>query len=232
MSALCANGQIIVKDVYVFPLKQGSKEWVQVESIEKRIAALQMPDSILVNISTEGLLETCLQFPYLTDILFCENYQKGFEVLTAEFNGFRELLKRNDLTDVLLKKYKGISREITKIQSQSSVEKGRFTFCHFVIEFMLTQDVFLKNLSLEKEKQLFLLSIENQKLKSDYSNIFGSLNALPTNLLYAKKIMKDPNFKFENAEQKIIISEFIRNPTSIDKKTIGYIENYINFNYK
>jgi hypothetical protein len=61
--------QTAVRDVYDFPLKQGSKEWTQIESVEKRIAALQLPEAVLKKISTEGLLETCLNYPYLIDFL-------------------------------------------------------------------------------------------------------------------------------------------------------------------
>jgi hypothetical protein len=145
MNGLCAYGQTVTKinDVYDFPVKQESKEWVQLESVEKRIEALQIPDFVLTKISTEGLLETCLAFPYLTDILFCDDYQKGFEALSTEFNGFRELLIRKDLTEVLLKKYQALNSRLTTVRLQKSVEQGKFSFRHFVLEFILTQDVAL-----------------------------------------------------------------------------------------
>ena len=56
---LCVYGQAI-NDIYEFPIKAGTEEWKQFESIEKRVTALQMPDTVLAIISTEGLLETCL----------------------------------------------------------------------------------------------------------------------------------------------------------------------------
>jgi len=90
INGILVNSQTAVNDVYDFPVKQGTKEWGQFETIEKRIAALQIPDTVLTTISTEGLLETCLEFPYLTDILFCDNYQLGFNALMAEFNGYRD----------------------------------------------------------------------------------------------------------------------------------------------
>lgn len=115
MSGLYANAQTTRNDVYDFPIKQGSKQWRTIENIDERIMALQIPNSILSWISTEALLETCLRYPYLTDILFCDNYQKGFEVLTNEFNGFQELLIRPNLIDVLLKKYKALATDMTKL---------------------------------------------------------------------------------------------------------------------
>ena len=232
MSGLYANAQTTSNDVYDFSIKQGSKEWKAIEDIDARIAFLQIPDTILSEISTDGLLEICLRFPYLTDIFFCDNYQKGFETLTKEFNGFQELLSRQDLIDVLLKKYKALYVDIEKISPLNEVEKGRLTFRHFVVEFMLTQDVIMNNLSLEKEHQLFLLSFEHQDLKSHHQDIFSNLNAIPTNLLYVKKIIKDSLFIYEDEEQRRAIFDFAQNPTLISKKTMDYIGEYIYSVYK
>jgi hypothetical protein len=46
MNGLFVYSQSIVKDVYDFPIKQGSKEWTKIESVEKRIAVLQIPDAV------------------------------------------------------------------------------------------------------------------------------------------------------------------------------------------
>jgi hypothetical protein len=70
MNSLVAFGQTDVKDAYEFPIKPGTEEWKQLEPATIRIAALQIPDAVLASISTEGLLETCLHFPYLSDIVF------------------------------------------------------------------------------------------------------------------------------------------------------------------
>ena len=230
INGMIAYTQPIMKDVYEFPVKQGTDEWGQFETIEKRIAALQIPDAILEKISTEGLLETCLYFPYLTDMFFYNNYQNGFEGLMAEFNGFRELFKRRELPNVLLQKYRSLTEDVKDISSQNNVEQGMFSFRHFALEFMLAQDVVLKNLSEEQEKQLLLLSLEHKKIKRSYSEIFSNLNDLPINLLYAKKIMKDFNLK--NNEMKKTLSDFIVAPISVDQQIIDYIENYINVKYK
>jgi hypothetical protein len=49
--------QTIINDKYEFPIKQGTEEWVQFETIEERIVALQVPNDVLIKITTEGLLE-------------------------------------------------------------------------------------------------------------------------------------------------------------------------------
>ena len=121
-----------------------------------RIDALQIPEAILLTISTEGLLETCLSFPYLLDILYFNNYQQGFEALTAEFNGFRELLKRPDLTQIVIEKYKRQSSYVVSVRSKSIIDQGMFSFRHFVLEFILAQDIILDNLLMKSKKMFYL----------------------------------------------------------------------------
>jgi hypothetical protein len=65
---------------------------------------------------------------------------------------FQELLKRPDLVNALLEKYYGLSIDVKSVRLLNSVEKGRFSFRHFVLEFMLAQNIVLENLSEEKEK--------------------------------------------------------------------------------
>ena len=59
----------LIEDRYEFPDISGMNDWWgDPDIIKKRLDALQMPDAILASISTAGLLETCLEFPYLLDI--------------------------------------------------------------------------------------------------------------------------------------------------------------------
>lgn len=231
MNGLFAYSQTTVPDQYDFPVKQGSKEWQQLESIEKRIAALQIPEDLLTRISTEGLLETCIAFPYLTDILFYNDYQKGFDELVSEFNGYKELLKRIDLIDALLKKYKKQTINIESIRTLSIVEQGRFSFRHFVLEFILAQDCVLKQLNLEQETQLFLLSQEHKTIKSKHKDIFSNVNAVPTNLLYVKLSLGNSAIKFSDAEKKQL-SDFIQMPVDIRQQLIDDIEDQMIVKYK
>jgi hypothetical protein len=160
------------------------------------------------------------------------DYQHGFEWLTAEFNGLRELFKRRDLTDVLLKKYGSLTAEVTGIRLLTSIEQGEFTFRHFALEWMLAQDAVCRNLSLEQEKQLFLLSFEHKKIKRQYADIFGNLNDIPANLLYAKKVMADPDFKYKSMEQRNALSDFIQSPVWIEPQTMESVEDFITVKFK
>ena len=63
------------KDKYEFPDISGMNDWMRPNIIQERLAALQIPDAVLASISTAGLLETCLEFPYLINIFHADNFQ-------------------------------------------------------------------------------------------------------------------------------------------------------------
>ncbi|MDR2894385.1 MAG: hypothetical protein LBU97_02855 [Alistipes sp.] len=217
-----------IEDEYNFP--KLSIEWGPEETIQSRLDALQIPDNVLSTISTAGLLETCLNFPYLIDILFSNDYQQGFEALLAEFNGFRELMIRSDLINALLVKYGRVGKEVAEIRMQSDVEKGRFSFRNFVLEMMLAQNVVIENLTEEQEKQLFKMSIEHTKTERSNPDIFGDLNALSTSLLYAKTTINDANGY--TGKRSTVLASLIKAPSYVDQEIIKYLEDCVIAKYK
>ena len=92
MVVVCSFSQKVSNSEFQFPIKPGDGKWEKMNSVKDRIDALQMPATTLASISTEKLLDICLDFPYLLDVLFYDDYQKGLNVLRTEFNGFDELL--------------------------------------------------------------------------------------------------------------------------------------------
>lgn len=61
--------------IYDYPTKPGSSNWKQFKSHNEMIKACQMPDSILLQIPTKNLLESCLNYPLLFDILAYDNFK-------------------------------------------------------------------------------------------------------------------------------------------------------------
>lgn len=217
------------KDVsksFEYPFKQGDSKWKQYNSVSERIVALQIPNDVIRSIPTEELLEICLDFPYLTDIYFYDDYQKGFDVLISEFNGFGELLKRDNLYDVLLTKSKDLQFDIEKNKNASELEKGGFSVKRFVLEFLLAQDCVLMNLDEIQEKELLAVSIRNMEIKNSHTEIFGKNNVIPSYLLYAKRAVKDSKFTDTNKKEKIV--SFVKSPFRIDLDVVECINRYLN----
>lgn len=60
-----------------YPVKPGMEEWTKFESRPEMAEACLIPDSIIKNISTSDLLELCLNYPLLHDIMFYNFPQMG-----------------------------------------------------------------------------------------------------------------------------------------------------------
>jgi len=221
----------VITDKFVFPIQPNTGGWAQYKTVFDRIVALQIPSTILMTISTQGLLETCLDYPYLINIHFYNNYQLGFEALLKEFNGFRELLRRTDLPDALIKKYVNMGLDLPDILMQSDVEKGSFSCRHFVLDYILAQDVVLNNLSVEQERALFFLSFEHTQIKSDNPYIFGNLSTIPTCLLYAKKMTRDIDAEV-SGNMRQPLQDFIQAPRLVDRNIREYLEEYAKKKFK
>lgn len=72
-------------------------------SKKERIIASQISVQDLYILSTDELVDRCLEYPYLSDIFFAQNIPHIFPHIIREFNGLTELFtKRQDLANVLL----------------------------------------------------------------------------------------------------------------------------------
>ena len=125
---------------------------------------------ILKTISTGGLLESLLSYPFIIDYGAWEEFQKGFEKLKSENEGFAELFSREDLYQIISNWYGSMSTECKEliyrpINAPVGVELE-------IIEMFIFQDEFLNSLSYDREEEIFKLvlsklshrSVEGEKL--------------------------------------------------------------------
>ena len=225
--SVCSYSQKVSTTDFTYPLIPGDGKWEKMNSVEERIAALQIPESILSKISTERLLEICLDYPYLLDVLFYEDFQKGIEALKNDFNGFNELLSRKDIGKYILAKDKNLPLALDNLKDKNDVEKGKFSYQCFVLELLLAQDNVIETLSSNDEDELLDITIKNMELKTAHTDIFSNLSTIPSYLLYAKKALIDSNFKFTNAKQKSDVIEFVDRPFDVDDSVIECVKRYI-----
>ena len=108
-----------------FPIKPGTEGWKAVEGRQKRISLLQIPGNILHKLTTQELLELCLDFPYTPDVSFFDKPVNGLETQERNFNGFSELFRRNDVLPALLDKYHEYNPD-NLMKEWSTSQKGRF----------------------------------------------------------------------------------------------------------
>lgn len=226
MIGVCSYSQQIKNTDFVYPIKPGEDKWEKMISTEERIASLQIPENILNKIYTERLLNICLDYPYILDVLFYNDYQEGINALRDDFNGFNELLNRKDLGKIILAMDKKFPLELDKLRDKDIVEKGKFSFRYFILELILAQDNVLATLSINEEDELLDITIQNLKLKTKQPDIFGDISTTPSYFIYAKKALIDSNFNFTDAKQKNDVIEFINRPVGVDDNIIECVKRY------
>ncbi|WP_309479775.1 hypothetical protein [Brevibacillus agri] len=106
---------------YEYPVKPGTTEWKALESKMERQKVSQIPEDVLEQLSTEELVETVLDYPFLIDMYAYDSFEQGFSAVSSNFNGLKELLKREDAASKLLEKYK-VTKESKGVKKASSDE--------------------------------------------------------------------------------------------------------------
>lgn len=121
--------------------------WIEFDSIPQRIKALQIRPDIITTISTEDLLDECLNFPYLIDFYLYGRDQNAFELFSNEFNGLKELIHRQDLPNCLLRKFESFPKDFENIRNSDMSLKGRFSLQTLLLEYILIQNDVLNLMS-------------------------------------------------------------------------------------
>jgi hypothetical protein len=87
---------VIIQNL-VYPQKKSKKDI---------IISSQISESQLKTINAEEILDRCLNYPYLADIMFAQNIPLMFKHIRKEFNGFNELfLARKDGAQIILNRF-------------------------------------------------------------------------------------------------------------------------------
>lgn len=79
--------------------------WQYLETNDERWAALQIPEDMLSTMSTEDLVEACMNYPLALDCFAFNDVQYGISEVISRFNGFAELKQREDAFDKVLDFY-------------------------------------------------------------------------------------------------------------------------------
>ena len=80
-------------------------EWTEFKSHTEMINACQIPDELLANMCTHGLIVTYLNYPLIGDISAYNIRELGYNSVKNSFNGLAELHKRPDVLPELKEYY-------------------------------------------------------------------------------------------------------------------------------
>ncbi len=126
---------------YFFPITPADSEWQNFETKQEMDKACQIPEQILTKLTTRALLETVLSQPFMSNYVAFNTYADAAKNFYDTFNGFRELMSREDLTAVLLAAYDG-ANVLRGEENEESITYGhsRAYFRVSDLEFIIAYD--------------------------------------------------------------------------------------------
>jgi len=92
-------------DSFPYPVRPGSEEWKKFTSYQQMVDAVTVPDEILGNMCTLGLVYTCVYCPLFMNLMVCNHIPYCFDMLKEQINSFDELVKREDAGSELMDLY-------------------------------------------------------------------------------------------------------------------------------
>jgi hypothetical protein len=151
-----------------FPAKPGTEEWLNLHGTQERIDTCQIPKDKLSCLSTGDLTTICLNYPFLSTYIAFSDWRYGLDVQFENFNGLRELFKRNqhEVAEELLKRFRSKVLLIDEISLYEGKEDYFFTVMDMEVLFSRCQ-------SQEKEILQWLVAwYEKMLLYPDYFDGF------------------------------------------------------------
>lgn len=124
--------------------------WASLTTTAQMVQVLQMPSNTLQAISTPGLPATCLDYPFLSDIVMESRLQRDFRTVLGTFNGYDELRQRPEAAALLLRRY----QLMTPACLPSPDQQGSYSFGFSYVELLLAQDEYLAQLSAAQRRSL------------------------------------------------------------------------------
>ena len=85
---------------YQFPVQPGTPEWVELSANARR-AACRLPAGLAEQMTSEALLETALDYPYVSSILAFSDPVQGFWSNAKYNDALAELVTRTDAEEVI-----------------------------------------------------------------------------------------------------------------------------------
>jgi hypothetical protein len=224
----------IISDSYQYPIKPGTTEWAALGSLSARIQASIIPQQTLETISTSGLIESLLNYPFIQDYMVSNAMQTGFEFTKSQNPGFSELYGRSDIYNEFYDRYKLMSVSCQNIYPPFRGNDGVTQISFEVFELFIFQDDFLDELTEEQRSEIFKLVYEKLQLKTnnDYADNFKLVStAILGTIMYKNAYQPFVEECLSNQNLMYFIINIPKNQPSaylIPETTLGHAENYYN----
>lgn len=126
-------------EVYTYPITPDDPEWANYNHAEL-VDMLQIPEDILDEMTDEELVESVLNYPYLGDMKFYDDYKVGVQIVRDTFNGLQKLLENENAINLLLNYYE-TSIYTNENTSEDIFESVKKDSTEMILSFMMEENV-------------------------------------------------------------------------------------------
>ena len=163
---------ILLLLIFIVSIKIQAQSSQGKKSRDEINASLHIPEDKLTSLSTEELLNTYLNSMYICYQDIYSNIDQALEVTYKEYNGFRELYKRKDFGEKLIKLYKSMNPD-SNISSCTLIQQGHFIVSFTYIENLFACDSIFNKLSVIETKTVLAELLKKNEYKSLHSEKFS-----------------------------------------------------------
>jgi hypothetical protein len=206
-----------------YPMRPGTKEWIELGTYKERIDAYNIPDDLLQRMNTKDLVQTCLNYPEFRLIMTRNSLQKGYDYLKSIFNGFRELEKRDDAGIELLNAYEKLNPSIIS-QFEKPAEKGAYSFKFIYLEILLAQKPILRNMNNSETIKLIEHCISNYRIFEKMPDFYGTFSLSTPALVLGRVLdVKEYSVYKSKKSKNDYFTHFINNTQLTDRQILSDI---------
>ncbi|MBQ6037521.1 MAG: hypothetical protein IJL37_02485 [Bacteroidaceae bacterium] len=171
------------KDTYVYPVYPGSSTWQKLieESngdMRKIRSAMQVPEKTLKNMSTEGIIQTWLDYPFSMELSAFNAYIFLIERDFYELNFCKELLRRDDAGACIINMYSTL--EFGCLQANT---------IHTHLALLTAIPDIQNKLSISEKKNFVKIALNTYERSRNLTNFNGSASAF-----LCSNLMKGENY--------------------------------------
>lgn len=214
---------------YDFPVKPNTEEWKKLKTGKQMLEVCQIPENILEKITTKALVETCMNYPLFGDFIYTNNEFEGINWIINNFNGLKELRKRNNGTSELIRIYEKMNTSSVRSSDENGVDNPILRQQY--IELLLSSDILFNQLNNDERIQLLEISMDKYNEKLRNSNIYG-LSSIKKSLFIAAKVYNKQNAEAQPTENNKIVRSFIENINTISPTELSEVSRILMESYR
>jgi len=212
-----------VADKFVYPIFPGTEEWKNIGSLEEAINAFQLPDNVLKNISTLGLIRSFLDIPiWWSDYYLSSNLSRiiTYNRIYPKYNSAQEFLERDDAGKTLFLYFDAICFDCLK--TAKVIDQMNFMSQFSAIQVFFAQQKILDQLNhTDRKKAVALLLSKYEQVQKLNIEGFGDPAALEVMAYVMYKVQYSPVVEYFGTEENLYVTSDRVNDV------ISFVKNFI-----